>query len=255
MKSKVVFFLICFVCLAVAGCSGSGQYKWEVHDMNRPVPEVVTAGKAAGEAPSNAVILFDGKDISKWESKKTGREAKWNVKNGYMEVAKKAGDIRTKQKFGDCQLHIEWASPAVVKDKSQERGNSGVFLMGLYEVQVLDSFDNRTYADGQAGAVYGQSPPLYNVCRGPGEWQSYDIIFRRPRFGNDGSVKRGGRVTVLHNGVIVQDNARLLGPTVHKKQAKYRQHPDKLPIVLQDHGNKVRYRNIWLIELSEEQGQ
>ncbi|MBW8001440.1 MAG: DUF1080 domain-containing protein [Planctomycetes bacterium] len=255
MKSKVTFILICFVCLAAAGCSGSGQYKWEVHDMNRPVPDIVTAGKEAGSAPSNAIILFDGRDISKWELKKNGKAAKWKVENGYMEVAKKAGDIRTKQKFGDCQLHIEWAAPIKVKDKSQGRGNSGVFLMGLYEVQVLDSFNNRTYADGQAGALYGQSPPLYNVCRGPGKWQSYDIIFRRPRFAKNGSITKAGRVTVLHNGIIIQDSVELLGPTEHKKRAKYKQHADKLPIILQDHGNKVRYRNIWLIELSEEQGQ
>ncbi len=242
-----ILFLLLISCVALAEDT---EYKWEVHDMNRPCPPVITPGDEPGQPPSNAIILFDGKDLSKWVSEK-GDQPKWKVKKGYMEVVKKAGSIRTKQSFGDCQLHIEWAAPNSRRGGGQGRGNSGVYIMGLYEVQVLDSYNNRTYADGQAAAIYGQTPPLFNACRKPGDWQTYDIIFRRPRFDKAGKVIKPARMTVLHNGLIVQDNTVLQGPTEHKKRAKYRPHPDKLPISLQDHGHPVRYRNIWLVELPE----
>jgi hypothetical protein len=224
--------------------------KWAIHDLDRPVPPVVNPGPAGPPvpAPADAVVLFDGKDLSQWEDGKGG-PAGWKVENGYAEVVAKTGSIRTKRGFGDCQLHIEWAAPVEVKGEGQERGNSGVFLMDTYEVQVLDSYDNRTYADGQAAAVYGQYPPLVNACREPGEWQSYDIIFHRPHFDTAGEVLEPARMTVLHNGVLVHDNVELTGPTAHKARPPYKAHADKLPLSLQDHGNPVRYRNIWLREL------
>ena len=242
---------------AVTGCStinfAKNQHPWKVHDMNRPLPKVVASDEQPGQPPSDAVILFDGKDLSNWVSEKDGSDAKWKVENGYMEVVKKTGNIRTKQAFGNCQLHVEWASPAKVSGSSQDRGNSGVFLMSNYEVQVLDSYNNRTYADGQAGAVYGQKPPLVNVCRPPGQWQSYDIIFHRPIFKKDKVVKPA-TITVLQNGVLVQDHFEIEG-TTWKKRAKYYPHTDKMPLMLQDHSHPVRYRNIWIRELPESQNQ
>jgi hypothetical protein len=199
-------------------------------------------------APSDAVVLFGGQDLSLWEDAK-GEPAKWKVEAGYVEVVAKTGSVRTKQGFGDCQLHVEWAAPAVVSGEGQERGNSGVFLMDTYEIQVLDSYDNRTYADGQAAAIYGQYPPLVNASRKPGEWQAFDVIFRRPRFEADGKLVEPARMTVFHNGVLVHDNDELTGPTAHKARPTYKVHADKLPLSLQDHGNPVRYRNIWLREL------
>ncbi|PYR80056.1 MAG: DUF1080 domain-containing protein [Acidobacteria bacterium] len=227
--------------------------QWKIHDMDRPVPVAIDPGTAstndaAGKPPADAVVLFDGASLDKWESGKGG-PAKWNVANGYFEVVKGAGEIQTKQGFGDCQLHVEWAAPAPPQGEGQDRGNSGVFLMGLYEIQVLDSYQSRTYADGQASAVYGQSPPLVNASRPPGQWQTYDIVFHAPRFGADGAVTRPARVTVLHNGVLVQDNFELSGPTANQQRPPYKAHADKLPIHLQDHGHPVRFRNIWIREL------
>ncbi|MHC4335657.1 MAG: 3-keto-disaccharide hydrolase, partial [Planctomycetota bacterium] len=243
---------ICGIVLAAAvGCNSArqGNQTWAVHDMDRPRPPVVTAASQPGGPPSDAIVLFDGKDLSQWV-RTNGEPPKWKVENGYMEAVKKAGSIKTTRGFGDCQLHIEWATPSRVKGEGQDRGNSGVYLMGKYEVQVLDSYDNITYADGQAAAVYGQSPPMVNACRGPGKWQSYDIIFRRPIFKGK-KVVRPATVTVLQNGVLVQDHWVIEGATAHKKKAKYKPHKDKLPISLQDHGNPIRYRNIWIRELPE----
>jgi len=224
--------------------------KWAIHDLCRPLPSVIDPGPAGqpAAAPSDAVVLFDGKDLSSWEDGKGG-PAGWKVENGYMEVVAKTGSIRTKNGFGDCQLHIEWATPSLVSGEGQERGNSGVFLMDIYEVQVLDSYDNKTYADGQAAALYGQYPPLVNASRKPGEWQTYDIVFHRPRFDADGQLVEPARMTVFHNGVLVHDNDVLTGPTAHKARPPYKAHADNLPVSLQDHGNPVRYRNIWLREL------
>jgi hypothetical protein len=248
MKGKLLLLGICVILSASMSCTV--RHRWEVHDMNRPLPKVVTAGEYPCQPPSDAIVLFDGKNLSQWVSVKDGSSAKWKVENGYMEVVKKTGDIRSKQAFGDCQLHVEWATPERVGGKDQSRGNSGVYLMSKYEVQVLDSYNNRTYADGHAGAVYGQNPPLVNVCRPSGQWQSYDIIFHRPIFKNDKVVKPA-TITVLQNGVLVQDHFESEGPTVWKKRAKYQPHADKLPLKLQDHGHPVRYRNIWIRELSE----
>lgn len=228
------------------------KLQWKIHDMNRPRPPVVTPGQPALPVmpPSNAVVLFDGKDLSQW-SATNGDPAKWKVENGYFEVVKGTKDIQTKQAFGDVQLHVEWAAPLPATGKGQGRGNSGVLLMGLYEVQVLDSYQNETYADGQAAAVYGQYPPLANACRPPGEWQAYDIVFRRPRFDTNGTFQKPARITVLHNGILVQDNVELWGRTAWLEYEPYQQHSDKLPLVLQDHGDPVRFRNIWMRELRE----
>ena len=240
---------------ALAPCIASGQVdtRWKIHDMNRPVPPVVDPGTAStqdspGRPPSDAIVLFDGKDLSKWQHK-DGSAAKWKVENGYAEVVAKTGYIYTKQAFGDCQLHVEFREPTPPHGESQERGNSGVFLQGLYEVQVLDSYENRTYADGQASAIYGQYPPLVNAARPPGQWQTYDIIFHGPRFDSDGKLTRPARFTVFHNGVLVQDNVEPTGPTAHGQRPPYAPQPEKLPLALQDHGNPVRYRNVWIREL------
>jgi Domain of Unknown Function (DUF1080) len=227
--------------------------KWKIHDLSRPVPPIVAPGTSStqetpGKPPSDAIVLFDGKDLSQWLDKDNG-PAKWKVENGYFAVVPKAGYIHTKTPFGDCQLHVEFSEPVPPKGDSQDRGNSGVFLMGLYEIQVLDSYENKTYADGQAGAVYGQYPPLVNASRPPGQWQWYDIIFHGPRFDSSGKLTRPARITVFHNGVLIQDNVEPTGPTAHGERPPYKAGPDKLPLALQDHGNPVRYRNIWIREL------
>jgi Domain of Unknown Function (DUF1080) len=212
-------------------------------------PVIVDAGPVGGP-PSDAIVLFDGKDLSHWNNVKGG-EAKWQVKDGVMIIVPHSGNIATKQEFGDVQLHLEWATPAEVIGAGQGRGNSGVFLMGQYEVQILDSFENKTYFDGQAAAIYKQYQPLVNASRAPGQWQAYDIIFHAPSFDDQGKVTKRGRVTVLHNGVLVQDNVEIMGSTSLKGGAQhdnpeYKQHPPKAPLVLQDHNNPVRFRNIWV---------
>lgn len=224
--------------------------RWAIHDMARPAPPVVDPGPAGPPAvpPSDAIVLFNGRDLSGWEDGKGG-PAGWKVVDGYMEVVAKTGSIQTKRGFGSCQLHVEWASPVEVKGESQGRGNSGVFLMNTYEVQVLDSYENITYADGQAASIYGQYPPLVNACRPPGEWQAFDIVFHRPLFDGENKIARPARMTVFHNGILVHDDVELSGPTSHKIRPPYVYHEDRLPISLQDHGNPVRFRNIWIREL------
>lgn len=228
------------------------KIEWAIHDPNRPLPPVVDPGPAGPPvpAPSDAVVLFNGKDMGQWTDSK-GNPAKWKVENGYMEVVAKAGSIQTKRGFGDCQLHVEWAAPAEVKGEGQDRGNSGVFLMNTYEVQVLDCYNNKTYADGMTAAIYGQYPPFVNACRKPDEWQTYDIVFHGPRFDKDKKLVRPARMTVFHNGILVHDNAVLTGPTQHKIRLPYIAHAERLPISLQDHGCPVRYRNIWIRELTD----
>jgi hypothetical protein len=228
-------------------------HPWAVHDMNRPQPPVVTPGTFSsndqpGRPPSDAIIMFDGTPamLDKWEADKTPAEpTKWIVKDGAMQCVPGSGYIRTKESFGDCQLHVEWAAPAKVAGKSQGRGNSGVFLMGQTEIQVLDNYDNPTYADGAAGSVYGVNPPHANALRPPGEWQVFDIIFRRPVYQDDKMVD-SGRYTVLLNGVVVQDSTPLEGGGGHRRRSQDRPLLDKGPLKLQDHGNPVRYRNIWM---------
>ncbi len=227
--------------------------KWHVHDGERPQPKVITPGEFStqekvGTAPSDAVVLFDGKDLSQWRQG-SGKDAPWKVENGYIEVVPKSGDIFTKGEFGpDVQLHIEFATPPPVGD-GQGRGNSGVFLFGRYEIQVLDCYNNPTYPDGQATAIYGQTPPLVNASRKPGEWQVYDIIFDGPRFNADGTVAKPAVATILHNGVVTQNHTIVTGETPHRNVGKYNKHGEKGPIKLQDHGNPMRFRNIWIREL------
>lgn len=219
--------------------------KWRVHDANRPKPPKVDPGPGPAtpsRPPKNAIILFDGKNLDKW------RNTGWKLEGGTMIAAK--GEQRSKDEFGDCQLHIEWSEPLDVKGEGQGRGNSGVFLMGMFEVQVLDSYGTETYADGQAASLYGQSPPYVNVTRKPGDWNVYDIFFRAPRSA-DGKVVEPARITVVHNGFVVQSNVSILGPSQHRELAKYTGAlPEKGPIALQDHGNPVRFRNIWVMPLS-----
>lgn len=225
---------------------------WPPHDSTRPLPPVVRPGPPPPGPllpPSDAVVLFDGTSLAAWRAARDSGAARWRVADGVVEVVPGSGDLETRQGFGDCQLHIEWMTPAPRSGEGQEAGNSGVYLMGRYEVQVLDSYQNRTYADGMAGAVYGQYPPLANASRPPGEWQSYDIVFRRPRFGADGRLQAAASVTVIHNGVLVQDHVVLTGPTSHRRRPPYEAHPDRLPLVLQDHGQRVRFRNIWIRSL------
>jgi hypothetical protein len=247
--------LIVLISLLASGHSVSAQTEqgWKSHDRNRPAPPAVDPGVpgteiSAGRAPADAVVLFDGKDLSHW-TQKDGSPAKWKVADGYFEVAPKTKDIITKQPFGDMQLHVEFREPAPPVGEDQDRGNSGVIIMGLYEIQVLDSYRSKTYPDGQAGAVYGQYPPLVNVSRPPGQWQTYDIIFHAPRFDSSGKLLRPAHVTVLQNGVLVQDNAEIHGPTASLEP--YKAHTAKLPLELQDHNHPVRYRNIWVRELSD----
>ncbi len=225
--------------------------RWLIHDMNRPAPPVMTPG-TEGTAPSDAIVLFDGTDLSKWTSD-DGGPAKWIVRDGYMECTKGSGPVKTADEFGSCQLHVEFATPEKVTGSGQGRGNSGVFLQGVYEVQVLDSYENVTYPDGQCAALYGRAVPLVNACRKPGQWQSYDIIYHRPIFKGK-KVVRKATFTVLHNGVLVHDHVELTGGTGWRGPhaiSEYEPHADKGPIMLQDHGNPVRYRNLWIRELKD----
>jgi hypothetical protein len=231
----------------------------EEDPAKQPQPTVITPGlegsqEKTGTAPSDAIVLFDGKDLSSWTAAEKDKEpTKWRIEDGAMISVKGAGMIQSKQEFGSCQLHVEWAAPSNVEGEGQGRGNSGVFLMGQYEVQVLDSYENKTYPDGQAGALYGRSKPLVNACRKPGEWQSYDIIFHRPVF-EDGKVVKRATFTVIHNGVVIQDHTELSGGTLWDGKHSvidYAPHGDKGPIMLQDHGNPVRFRNVWVRELKD----
>ncbi len=227
--------------------------KWHVHDGDRPMPKIIQPGTAstqdaAGKAPSDAIVLFDGKDLSHWTNGK-GQPATWIVEEGAFVVKAGAGDLLSKEKVGDCQLHLEFSSPVPPKGRDQGRGNSGVMMFGRYEFQILDGFDNLTYADGHAGAIYGQYPPLVNASRKPGDWQMYDILFTAPRFKSDGSLESPAYATVLHNGVAVHNHTALLGPMKFRGLPEYSKHEDKGSILLQDHGNPVRFRNLWVREI------
>ncbi|PCJ54218.1 MAG: hypothetical protein COA70_06190 [Planctomycetota bacterium] len=221
--------------------------EWRVHDLKRPYPIVVKPGKNVGDAPSDALILFDGTNLDAWMTP-DGEAPTWKLVDGAMVVAGNA-EVQTKASFGDSQLHVEWASPADRSGDSQGMGNSGVFLMGLYEIQVLDTWNNTSYADGTAGAIYGQFPPSANVCRPSGEWQTYDILFTAPKFSESGDLDSPATVTLLHNGVLVHHNRELLGPTVHRTLPPGGAHAEKLPVKLQNHGDPVRYRNLWIRSL------
>lgn len=219
----------------------------------KPVPPVVTA--PAGQPPADAIVLFNGHDLDAWESAKSpGQPAPWRIAQGTLLYVPAAGDIRTKASFGDLQLHLEFRFPAGITGTGQRRGNSGIFFMDLYELQVLDAHDNPTYVNGQAASIYKQHPPLVNAARPPGEWQTYDAVWTAPRFAPDGRLLSPARLTVFHNGVLVQHEAVLRGPTVYRGQPAYQPHAAKLPLKLQEHKNDapdaVSYRNIWVRELS-----
>ena len=219
----------------------------EATEVWKPVPAVVTA--PAGGVPSDAVVLFDGKNLDAWESFK-GTPMPWKLDGNSMVTVPKSGYVRTKAAFGDIQLHLEFRTPAEVKGDGQDRGNSGVFFMGLYELQVLDSYHNPTYVNGEAGSIYKQHIPLVNASRPPGEWQSYDAVFIAPRFAADGNLVSPARATVFHNGVLVQHDVVIRGPTSHRGTPPYAAHPAKLPLQLQDHGNPIAFRNIWVREIT-----
>ncbi|MES2775972.1 MAG: DUF1080 domain-containing protein [Bacteroidota bacterium] len=246
---KTNCFLLTLTILAISAAAQS-QGDPKLTEIWSPVPKVITPGTPGFTgAPSDAIVLYSGKkDSDKWIGK-DGSAFKWATGETEFTAVEKAGDIKTKQGFGDCQLHIEWRTPAVVKGDGQGRGNSGIFFMGRYELQVLDNYNNVTYSNGQAGSIYKQRIPLVNACRPPGEWQVYDVIFTAPRFGADSMVKSPARITVIHNGVLVQNNIEIWGPTEYIGIPKYVQHANKEPIVLQDHGNPTSFRNIWIREL------
>lgn len=235
--------------LAISFSLGMVAQEW--HDsltcIWEPVPPVITPGTGTSP-PSDAIVLFDGTDMDQWE-KPDGGPVGWKLEDGVMTVVKGTGGIQTKQSFGDMQLHLEWRAPEEVVGEGQERGNSGVYIQGLYEIQILDCYENKTYVNGQTGAVYKQHIPLANACRPPGDWQTYDIIFVAPRFKEDGSLFSPATVTVLHNGILLQNHAVILGTTENVGLPAYKAHPLKQPLMLQDHGNPVSFRNIWVREL------
>ncbi|PCD02946.1 hypothetical protein COC42_00430 [Sphingomonas spermidinifaciens] len=221
--------------------------KWRVHDADRPYPAVVAPAPQPGGAPADAVVLFDGTSLDAWRPSK----ALWTVRDGVMTIPKGAGPLTTKQSFGDVQMHLEFRSPNPPTRTSQDRGNSGIWFMERYEIQILDGHDNPTYADGTVGAVYGWKPPLANASRKPGEWQSYDIVFERPRFDAAGKLLRPAYITAFLNGVLVQNHQAMLGTTIWRQIAKYEAHGDAAPIQLQDHDSPVSIRNIWVRPLPE----
>lgn len=234
----------------LCGAQPSTTPKWKVHDMERPwppraEPKPAADLAAAARPPAHAIVLFDGTNLDRWQP------GRWKIEAGYVEVVPKAGDLVTRDAFGSCHLHLEWRTPAPVEGDGQNRGNSGVYLMGRYEVQVLDNTDNKTYADGIAAAAYGQNPPLFDACRPSGEWNFYDIFFRAPVFGPDGKVVRTAAVTVVFNGIVVQDNFEYRGTSGHNKPGAYEAHPAKVPLALQEHNERVRYRNIWIVPLED----
>jgi hypothetical protein len=268
MTYRRALYAVCALALCLAACLVAQQPKkpgytdtpvlpgqpWHVHDSERPHPNTVKAGKVLGAPPSDATILFDGTDLSRWMQRGRGADRgkeldpKWKVTDGYFEVAPGTGSLVTREKFGDVQLHIEWMEPPEITGQDQDRGNSGVLLMDRYEIQVLESAVGVTYADGQAGALYGQWPPLVNPIRPQGEWQAYDIVFETPRFEGEKLI-RSAYATVFFNGVLVHHRKEILGTMVHRRVAQYSPHGDEEPLSLQDHGYKVRYRNTWIRRL------
>lgn len=268
MNRSIFLFLLC---VTIVGCATAQEITDpKLTEVWEPVPEKVTPGIFPNTAPSDAIVLFDGKDLSKWRKSATGyggkmdevkaviakygtitafEDAGWDIIDGAMVVKPGTGPIETRQSFGDVQLHIEWLAPVDEGKEGQGYSNSGIFLMSNYEIQVLNSYDTKTYPNGQAGAMYKQSIPMVNASRPPGEWQSYDIVFTAPKFSADGKVTKPASITAFHNGVLIQNHFELEGPCIYIGKPYYVAHPDKLPIILQDHGNKVRFRNIWVREL------
>lgn len=244
---KSISLLVAMLCVSIVSFAQERlSFDPKISEDWNPVPAKITPGEH-NAPPSDAIILFDGKDLNEWTNGKGGT-AEWIVADGAMTVKPKTGIVKTKQKFGDFQLHIEWRTPAEVKGDGQGRGNSGIFMMEKYELQVLDSYESVTYSNGQAGSIYKQSIPLVNACKGPGEWQTYDVIFMAPVFTEKGSLKTPATITVLHNGVLIQNNYAIKGPTEYSRFPKYEAH-GKESISLQDHGNPTSFRNIWVREL------
>lgn len=241
MRRLSLLALFALIALPVS----AGEY---LNGITWQVPPVVQPGATNSAPPADAIVLFDGTDMSKW---KNGE--KWEVADGVVTVGK--GQIVSKDEFGDCQVHIEWSAPSPPKGQGQSRGNSGLFLMGIYEIQILDSHQADTYHDGQAGAIYKQTPPMANAMRAPGEWNTYDIIWKAPRFNEDGSLKSPAYMTVIHNGVVIQNHFELQGDTPYPRPPAYKQHAPKGPLSIQDHGNPVRFRNIWVRELAPITGE
>ena len=257
MTNSILKYYLLLIPIFFIQINGQNSEKYKIHDLNRPKPPMVEVDNFSQNAipPSDAIILFNGKGLNEWESTKS-QSIKWKSNSEYFESKKGTGSIMTKKSFGDVQLHIEWSTPVKIEGESQGRGNSGVFFMAGgggwgYEIQVLDSYNNPTYSDGQAGAIYGQFPPLFNAAMEPGKWQTYDIIFSRPRFDSEKNLIKPAYVTVIHNGVLIQNHKEILGPTSHKIRALYVMHQDRLPIQLQDHSNPVRFRNIWVRDLEK----
>jgi hypothetical protein len=249
MKPKLPPLALLMLVQALTACGADIQPPPELTEVWEPVPPIVSA--PANGIPSDAIVLFDGKSLDAWQSDKEGGSApEWLIEDGAMVVKPKTGGIRTKAAFGDVQLHVEFRTPAKVVGEGQGRGNSGIFFMGRYELQVLDSHENRTYSNGQAASIYKQHSPLVNASRKPGEWQSYDVVFVAPRFAEDGTLLSPARFTVFHNGVLVHHDVKLWGPTAYRGTSGYTPHPAKLPIGLQDHGNPTAFRNIWIREIS-----
>ncbi len=245
------------VVIGLGHVSVSAETPWEVHDVNRPLPdfvETIDAGNTKpSPAPSDAIVLFDGENLDAW-THPDGSEPRWEIQDGVLIILPQSGSLQTKQAFGSIQMHLEWRTPADTEadDSGQSRGNSGLFLMKRYEIQILETRENRTYADGMAGALYGQHPPLINAGRGLGHWQTYDIVFTRPEFDTEGKVVRPARITAFHNGVLIHHEAEFLGQTTHKREAAYTPHADRLPLMLQDHRDSVvHFRNIWVRPLGQ----
>ena len=238
------FALLSFL-VTITNVGSAAEY---LNGIKWTAPAIVTPGKTDDQPPSDAVVLFDGTDFSKWENGE-----RWSAKDGIGYAGK--GKIVSKDKFGDCQIHVDWASPETVKGSGQGRGNSGIFLMGIYEIQVLDSYENETYHDGQAGAIYKQTPPLVNAMRPPTEWNTYDIFWTAPRFNENGTLKSPAYITAVHNGVLIQNHFELKGDTPFNRPPKYTKHAAKGPISIQDHGNPVRFRNIWVREIKPVVGE
>ncbi len=250
MKNQLLTLVLLFVCVFAWAQDESVEMKPEMTEIWDPEVPIITPGESPVDAPSDAIVLFDGTDLGREWTNSEGREPGWLVEDGCVTVVAGEGEIKTKRVFEDFQLHIEWRSPAEVKGESQGRGNSGVFLQELYEVQVLDNYNNRTYRNGQAGSLYKQHAPLVNACKPPGVWQVYDIIYTAPRFNNDGTYFTPPTVTVLQNGVLVQNHVKLRGPTEYIGIPEYSVKPHgPKSLMLQDHGNPVSYRNIWIREL------
>lgn len=248
------FATVALTASVACGQQSQSDPRYKVHDMSRPQPPVVAPGTPstqdrAGTAPSDAIVLFDGKSLSKWRT--GGGDAAWKIVDGVIEVAPGTGSLTTRDSFGDCHFHVEWMVPKGLSPNGQMGCNSGVFFMEMYEVQILHSHGNETYPDGMAGSLYGQYPPLVNACRPQGEWNTYDIVFTAPRFADDGSVTSPATCTVLFNGVVVQNHVEFFGRTAHMRQAAYAKHPDKMPISIQDHGDALRFRNIWVRPLGD----